>query len=199
MLRVLSKQCQGCTLSDLHSSHVYSKYFLRPGGAQPGGLGLDAAPSECAESLVSKKPKKDPPAAKVPAPAPPEKSDCQLFTELLRAEGLACPEMAEEKAKGTCRLGKEPCAAVAGCWALAKAGPCWLRGVWAGETQRLVRGEVGKRGDPWGVGKRRGEGLAGGLVGQPRVDGCYGPGQCCAARRGRGRRARWSGLQRWWN
>ncbi|XP_077670303.1 LOW QUALITY PROTEIN: cullin-9-like [Eretmochelys imbricata] len=102
VLRVLSKQCQGCTLSDLHNSHVYSKYFLRPGGAQPGGLGLDAAPSECAESLVSKKPKKDPPAAKVPAPAPPEKSDCQLFTELLRAEGLACPEMAEEKAKVLC-------------------------------------------------------------------------------------------------
>ncbi|EMP36547.1 Cullin-7 [Chelonia mydas] len=102
VLRVLSKQCQGCTLSDLHSSHVYSKYFLRPGGAQPGGLGLDAAPSECAESLVSKKPKKDPPAARVPAPAPPEKSDCQLFTELLRAEGLPCPEMAEEKAKGRC-------------------------------------------------------------------------------------------------
>uniref|UniRef100_A0A8C4VHW4 Cullin-9 n=1 Tax=Gopherus evgoodei TaxID=1825980 RepID=A0A8C4VHW4_9SAUR len=102
VLRVLSKQCQGCTLSDLHSSRVYSKYFLRPGGVQPGGLGLDAAPSECAESLVSKKPKKDPPTARVPvpAPAPPEKSDCQLFSELLRVEGLPCLEMAEEKAKG---------------------------------------------------------------------------------------------------
>uniref|UniRef100_A0A8C4YJ43 Cullin 9 n=1 Tax=Gopherus evgoodei TaxID=1825980 RepID=A0A8C4YJ43_9SAUR len=102
VLRVLSKQCQGCTLSDLHSSRVYSKYFLRPGGVQPGGLGLDAAPSECAESLVSKKPKKDPPTARVPvpAPAPPEKSDCQLFSELLRAEGLPCLEMVEEKAKG---------------------------------------------------------------------------------------------------
>ncbi|XP_044867648.1 cullin-7 isoform X1 [Mauremys mutica] len=106
VLQVLSKQCQGCTLSDLHSSHVYSKYFLRPAGAQPGGLGLDSAPSECAESLVSKKPKKDPPTARVPAPAPapPEKSDCQLFSELLRAEGLPCPEMAEEKAKVLCSV-----------------------------------------------------------------------------------------------
>uniref|UniRef100_A0A8C4YHT9 Cullin 9 n=1 Tax=Gopherus evgoodei TaxID=1825980 RepID=A0A8C4YHT9_9SAUR len=109
VLRVLSKQCQGCTLSDLHSSRVYSKYFLRPGGVQPGGLGLDAAPSECAESLVSKKPKKDPPTARVPvpAPAPPEKSDCQLFSELLRAEGLPCLEMVEEKAKGMCRPGRD--------------------------------------------------------------------------------------------
>uniref|UniRef100_A0A8C4VI08 Cullin-9 n=1 Tax=Gopherus evgoodei TaxID=1825980 RepID=A0A8C4VI08_9SAUR len=109
VLRVLSKQCQGCTLSDLHSSRVYSKYFLRPGGVQPGGLGLDAAPSECAESLVSKKPKKDPPTARVPvpAPAPPEKSDCQLFSELLRVEGLPCLEMAEEKAKGMCRPGRD--------------------------------------------------------------------------------------------
>uniref|UniRef100_A0A8C4VCE7 Cullin 9 n=1 Tax=Gopherus evgoodei TaxID=1825980 RepID=A0A8C4VCE7_9SAUR len=114
VLRVLSKQCQGCTLSDLHSSRVYSKYFLRPGGVQPGGLGLDAAPSECAESLVSKKPKKDPPTARVPvpAPAPPEKSDCQLFSELLRVEGLPCLEMAEEKAKGMCRPGRELHAAV---------------------------------------------------------------------------------------
>uniref|UniRef100_A0A8C4VG89 Cullin-9 n=1 Tax=Gopherus evgoodei TaxID=1825980 RepID=A0A8C4VG89_9SAUR len=116
VLRVLSKQCQGCTLSDLHSSRVYSKYFLRPGGVQPGGLGLDAAPSECAESLVSKKPKKDPPTARVPvpAPAPPEKSDCQLFSELLRVEGLPCLEMAEEKAKGMCRPGRELHAAVLG-------------------------------------------------------------------------------------
>ncbi|XP_075782038.1 cullin-9-like isoform X2 [Pelodiscus sinensis] len=101
VLQVLSQQSQGCTLSDLCSSHVYTKYFLHAGGAQPGGRGRDAASSESPPSLASKKPKKEPPAASVPAPAPapPEKSDWQLFSELLRAEGLPCPEMQEEKAK----------------------------------------------------------------------------------------------------
>ncbi|XP_074845382.1 cullin-9-like isoform X2 [Carettochelys insculpta] len=105
VLRVLSERSQGCTLSDLHSSHVYTKYLLRAGGAAPGGLGLEAGPSEGPDSLVSKKAKKEPPAACVPAPtptpapAPAEKSDGQLFSELLRAEGLHCPEVQEEKAK----------------------------------------------------------------------------------------------------
>ncbi|XP_067389010.1 cullin-7 isoform X2 [Emydura macquarii macquarii] len=104
VLQMLSEQCQGCTLSDLHSSHVYIKYFLSTGEAQPACLGVDAAPSECAESLVSKKLKRDSPAAKMPPPAtaPPEKSDSQLFSELLCAEGLPCPEVLEEKVEVLC-------------------------------------------------------------------------------------------------
>uniref|UniRef100_A0A8D0G4D8 Cullin 9 n=1 Tax=Sphenodon punctatus TaxID=8508 RepID=A0A8D0G4D8_SPHPU len=108
LLRLLSKQCQGCTRNDLHSSHVYIKYFLSKGGAEPESLGGDVAPTECAglpEAMVSKKPKKDPPTAEVPPPSPstPEKTDLQLFNELLKAEGLSLPEMLEEKTKGKCQ------------------------------------------------------------------------------------------------
>ncbi|XP_067389128.1 cullin-9-like [Emydura macquarii macquarii] len=104
VLQMLSEQCQGCTLSDLHSSHVYIKYFLSTGEARPACLGVDAAPSQCAESLVSKKPKRDSPTAKMcpPATAPLEKTDSQLFSELLCAEGLPCPEVLEEKVEVLC-------------------------------------------------------------------------------------------------
>uniref|UniRef100_A0A8D0G605 Cullin-9 n=1 Tax=Sphenodon punctatus TaxID=8508 RepID=A0A8D0G605_SPHPU len=109
LLRLLSKQCQGCTRNDLHSSHVYIKYFLSKGGAEPESLGGDVAPTECAglpEAMVSKKPKKDPPTAEVPPPSPstPEKTDLQLFNELLKAEGLSLPEMLEEKTKAFCSV-----------------------------------------------------------------------------------------------
>uniref|UniRef100_A0A7M4FWK8 Cullin 7 n=1 Tax=Crocodylus porosus TaxID=8502 RepID=A0A7M4FWK8_CROPO len=112
VLQVLSKQCQGSTLSDLHSSHVYIKYFLSKGWVEQDSVGVDSVPSESAghgsaflEAVVSKKPKTDLPAADVPFPAPAtmEKLDSQLFNELFKAEGLVLPELLEEKAKGKCQ------------------------------------------------------------------------------------------------
>ncbi|XP_025047892.1 cullin-9-like isoform X4 [Alligator sinensis] len=113
VLQVLSKQCQGSTLSDLHSSHVYIKYFLSKGWVEQDSVGVDAVPSESAghgsaflEAMVSKKPKTDLPTADVPSPAPAtvEKSDSQLFNELFKAEGLVLPELLEEKAKVLCSV-----------------------------------------------------------------------------------------------
>lgn len=137
VLQVLSKQCQGSTLSDLHSSHVYIKYFLSKGWVEQDSVGVDAVPSESAghgsaflEAMVSKKPKTDLPTADVPSPAPAtvEKSDSQLFNELFKAEGLVLPELLEEKAKGKCQR-----EAQVSCWggarvvtggSLGREGPC---------------------------------------------------------------------------
>ncbi|KAG6936673.1 cullin 9, partial [Chelydra serpentina] len=44
VLQVLSNQCQGCTLSDLHSSRVYSKYFLCPVGRSRAAWGRTQPP-----------------------------------------------------------------------------------------------------------------------------------------------------------
>ncbi|XP_059576337.1 cullin-9 isoform X3 [Alligator mississippiensis] len=113
VLWVLCKQCQGSTLSDLHNSHVYIKYFLSKGWEEQDSVGVNVVPLECAghgnaflEAMASKKPKTDLPAADVPSPtsATVEKSDLQLFSELFKAEGLILPEFLEEKAKVFCTM-----------------------------------------------------------------------------------------------
>ncbi|XP_076190972.1 cullin-9-like isoform X1 [Aptenodytes patagonicus] len=104
VLRVLEKRCQGSAQRDLHSSHIYAKYFLGSGAKQDGG-GSTVVSSEGAgcrstgsEAMTAKE---DLSAAAVPprAPAVAVKSDSQLFSELLEREGLFFPEVTEEQIK----------------------------------------------------------------------------------------------------
>ncbi|XP_067148797.1 cullin-9 isoform X10 [Apteryx mantelli] len=107
VLQVLEKRCQGSTLSDLRGSHVYAKYFLGRGAEQDGG-GSTVVSSEDAgcrnsspEAVVAEAAEEDLPAVVLPprAPATVEKSDSQLFSELLQREGLLFPEVTEEQSK----------------------------------------------------------------------------------------------------
>ncbi|XP_062427364.1 cullin-9-like isoform X4 [Rhea pennata] len=108
VLRALEKRCQGSALSDLRGSRVYAKYFLGK-GAEQGGRGSAVASSGGAspEAAVAEVAEEDLPAAALPpgAPAAAEKSDRQLFSELLQREGLRFPEVTEEQSKllGSCK------------------------------------------------------------------------------------------------
>ncbi|XP_062427383.1 cullin-9-like isoform X3 [Rhea pennata] len=108
VLRALEKRCQGSALSDLRGSRVYAKYFLGK-GAEQGGRGSAVASSGGAspEAAVAEVAEEDLPAAALPpgAPATVEKSDRQLFSELLQREGLRFPEVTEEQSKllGSCK------------------------------------------------------------------------------------------------
>ncbi|XP_069092496.1 cullin-9 [Pleurodeles waltl] len=104
----LNKHCHGCTLSDLHSSHVYTKYFLAKGVSEQDSLTGVSTPTEFSGAgssfqgaMVSKKPKKEPvSAATSPStPSTTEKTDLQLFSDLLKAEVLQLPEMVDDKIK----------------------------------------------------------------------------------------------------
>ncbi|XP_068797000.1 cullin-9 isoform X3 [Struthio camelus] len=107
VLRVLEKRCQGSARSDLRGSRVYTKYFLGRGAEQDGG-GSAVVSSEGAscgntrpEAVLAEAAEEDLLAAALAprAPAAAEKSDCQLFSELLQREGLFFPEVTEEQSK----------------------------------------------------------------------------------------------------
>ncbi|XP_064503910.1 cullin-9-like isoform X2 [Pseudopipra pipra] len=105
VLQVLEKRCQGSTLRDLRGCRVYARYFLSRGAEQDGG-GSTAVSSEGSgcrsigrEATMAKAAKEDLSATAVPpqAPSVAVKSDSQLFSELLRSEGLCFPEVTEEQ------------------------------------------------------------------------------------------------------
>ncbi|XP_069464981.1 cullin-9 isoform X2 [Ambystoma mexicanum] len=107
LLWFLNQHCQGCTLSDLHSSHIYIKYFLGNGGTEQDSLTdvsirteFSGAGSSFQGAMVSKKPKKDPLSAATNHSTPAvEKTDLQLFNELLKTEGVHIPILENEKTK----------------------------------------------------------------------------------------------------
>eukprot|EP00079_Xenopus_tropicalis_P031814 XP_017945585.1 PREDICTED: cullin-9 isoform X1 [Xenopus tropicalis] len=104
ILRFLSEHCRGCTLSDLHSSQVYDKYFLRFKTAEPqsshSGAFLQESPVQ--GGLQSKKARaEDSNGADMPGthPITAEISDLQLLNNLLAQEGLQLADPAD-KSKG---------------------------------------------------------------------------------------------------
>ncbi|XP_064503904.1 cullin-9-like isoform X3 [Pseudopipra pipra] len=107
VLQVLEKRCQGSTLRDLRGCRVYARYFLSRGAEQDGGrsTAVSSEGSGCRsigrEATMAKAAKEDLSAAAVPpqAPSVAVKSDSQLFSELLRSEGLCFPEVMEEQIK----------------------------------------------------------------------------------------------------
>lgn len=113
VLQLLNKRCQGCTRSDLQSSHVYLKYSFSKGVAEQNCLNVDVTSVEGSglpEAMASKKPKKESVCAVVPSstPSAAEKTDTQLINELLKVEGLSFPDTLDEKAKGQCHASLPP-------------------------------------------------------------------------------------------
>ncbi|KAJ7341185.1 hypothetical protein JRQ81_005005 [Phrynocephalus forsythii] len=105
VIQLLNKQCQGCTRTDLQSSHVYLKYsFGKRGAEQHCQRAVPANGGGLSEAVASKKPKKESHAAEVlsPAPAVAEKTDTQLINELIKAEGLSLPDTLDDKTKTFC-------------------------------------------------------------------------------------------------
>uniref|UniRef100_A0A5F8GSX7 Cullin 9 n=1 Tax=Monodelphis domestica TaxID=13616 RepID=A0A5F8GSX7_MONDO len=82
LVLALSGQCQGSTLSDLLSSHVYNKY-----GPQPN-TGNSASPAPVAPQDTCTPKASLPEKIKVEAEPPKAQNDSQLFNQLLVAEGL---------------------------------------------------------------------------------------------------------------
>lgn len=108
VLQLLSKLCQGCTRSDLQSSHIYLKYSCSKGKIEQNCQNGDVALPECgslSEAMASRKPKKELFSTELPSAAPSttEKTDTQLINELLKVEGLAFPDTLDEKVKGKCQ------------------------------------------------------------------------------------------------
>ncbi|KAH0622781.1 hypothetical protein JD844_025442 [Phrynosoma platyrhinos] len=111
VLQLLSKHCQGCTQSDLQSSHVYLKYSFGKGGLEQNCQNVNGIPANSgglSEAMASKKPKKELLSAEVPSPVPSvtEKTDTQLINELLKVEEPSFPDTIDEKAKafGTAKM-----------------------------------------------------------------------------------------------
>ncbi|XP_057876139.1 cullin-9-like isoform X2 [Melospiza georgiana] len=105
VLQALEERCQGSSLRDLRGSRVYGRHFLGRGAEQDGG-GSPAVSSEGdrssgPEGTMAKAAEGD----LCAAPGPPqgrdvaEKSDSQLFSELLEREGLFLPEVTEEQSQ----------------------------------------------------------------------------------------------------
>ncbi|XP_054146207.1 cullin-9-like [Melozone crissalis] len=105
VLQALEERCQGSSLRDLRGSRVYGRHFLGRGAEQDGG-GSPAVSSEGdrssgPEGTTAKAAEGD----LCAAPGPPqargvaEKSDSQLFSELLEREGLFLPEVTEEQSQ----------------------------------------------------------------------------------------------------
>lgn len=165
VLQVLEKRCQGSSLHDLRGSRVYARHFLGRGTEQDGG----GSPAVSPESDNCGIPGPEGTMAKAAegelcaAPGPPqargvaEKSDSQLFSELLEREGLFLPEVTEEQSQGN---------------VLPHAGArCWQQrcclhggGLWAGHGGRAGRGCL-KWGCLWvlGLGACGTPGAAGGV------------------------------------
>ncbi|XP_029448677.1 cullin-9-like [Rhinatrema bivittatum] len=105
VLQFLNQHCQGFTLTDLHNSHIYIRYISQGGPEQDclNGVMTSADYTGLGSPLsgVSKKPKKEAPAAdNFPLPPPTaEKTDLELFQELFKAEGFQLPEVGEETTK----------------------------------------------------------------------------------------------------
>ncbi|XP_029452598.1 cullin-9-like [Rhinatrema bivittatum] len=105
VLQFLNQHCQGFTLTDLHNSHIYIRYISQGGPEQDclNGVMTSADYTGLGSPLsgVSKKPKKEAPAAdNFPLPPPTaEKTDLELFQELFKAQGFQLPEVGEETTK----------------------------------------------------------------------------------------------------
>ncbi|XP_072845267.2 cullin-9 [Pogona vitticeps] len=107
VLQLLNKHCQGCTQTDLQSSHIYLKYSFGKRGAEHHCQKV--VPANCgslSEATASKKPKKESLSAEVLSPAPmvAEKTDTQQINELLKVEELSLPDTLDEKAKTFCSM-----------------------------------------------------------------------------------------------
>ncbi|XP_030051562.1 cullin-9 [Microcaecilia unicolor] len=107
LLRFLDQHCQCFTLTDLHSSHIYARYMSK-GGPEQDCLNGVMTTSEYAGlvnsvsgAVAPKKPKKElHDADDIPlSPPTAEKTDMELFHDLLKTEGLQLPEVAEETTK----------------------------------------------------------------------------------------------------
>lgn len=106
VLQALEERCQGSSLRDLRGSRVYGRHFLGRGAEQDGG-GSPAVSSEGdrssgPEGTMAKAAEGDLCAAPGPSQGRgvAEKSDSQLFSELLEREGLFLPEVTEEQSQG---------------------------------------------------------------------------------------------------
>uniref|UniRef100_A0A6I8NRT5 Cullin 9 n=1 Tax=Ornithorhynchus anatinus TaxID=9258 RepID=A0A6I8NRT5_ORNAN len=97
LVLALSERCRGATRRVLLSSYVYSKYGPQSGAGEreKASLGSPDASWEAPGPGVhfSNEPKPE-------APLPAARSEFQLFTQLLAAEGLVLPLGLEETAKG---------------------------------------------------------------------------------------------------
>ncbi|XP_028903286.1 cullin-9 [Ornithorhynchus anatinus] len=106
LVLALSERCRGATRRVLLSSYVYSKYGPQSGAGEreKASLGSPDASWEAPGPGVhfSNEPKPE-------APLPAARSEFQLFTQLLAAEGLVLPLGLEETAKEVCRALWEPC------------------------------------------------------------------------------------------
>ncbi|XP_059323602.1 cullin-9-like [Ammospiza nelsoni] len=105
VLQALEERCQGSSLRDLRGSRVYGRHFLGRGAEQDGG-GSPAASSEGdrssgPEGTMAMAAEGDLCAAPGPSQGRgvAEKSDSQLFSELLEREGLFLPEVTEEQSQ----------------------------------------------------------------------------------------------------
>ncbi|KAM3674730.1 cullin-9 [Ammospiza maritima maritima] len=105
VLQALEERCQGSSLQDLRGSRVYGRHFLGRGAEQDGG-GSPAVSSEGdrssgPEGTMAKAAEGDLCAAPGPTQGHgvAEKSDSQLFSELLEREGLFLPEVMEEQSQ----------------------------------------------------------------------------------------------------
>ncbi|XP_064565636.1 cullin-9-like isoform X1 [Zonotrichia leucophrys gambelii] len=105
VLQALEERCQGSSLRDLRGSRVYGRHFLGRGAEQDGGgsptVSSEGDRSSGPEGTMAKAAEGD----LCAAPGPPqgcgvaEKSDSQLFSELLEREGLFLPEVTEEQSQ----------------------------------------------------------------------------------------------------
>ncbi|KAM4770805.1 cullin-9 isoform 2-T2 [Rhinophrynus dorsalis] len=110
ILSFLSEHFLGCALSDLQSSHVYTKYFLHKEATEQQSLHSDPSTQDRSfkGSQQSKKPKTEEVLGTDRAGSLQcaEISDLQLLHNLLTEEGLEPTELGEEKIKagfGSCK------------------------------------------------------------------------------------------------
>ncbi|KAM4695372.1 cullin-9 [Discoglossus pictus] len=101
ILRFLREHCSNSVLTDLQSSHVYTKYFLRAGGNQQSlHVSTPVQDNLNQWGLLSKKPKTEECVTDQTKSLPSaEKSDLQLLKDLLALEGLQPTDVSEEKRK----------------------------------------------------------------------------------------------------
>ncbi|XP_077192738.1 cullin-9-like isoform X2 [Paroedura picta] len=108
LVQLLSRQCLGCTQSDLQASHVYLKYAFSKGWANQNCQSGNKTSGEfgCLPGTMASKTPKDSLSAEkaLPALSMVEKTDMQLNKELFKLEELSFPETLDEKAKVFCSV-----------------------------------------------------------------------------------------------